>query len=209
MLSKSIANVSDKVATCSHLIGIIRTPRMRKRLAKVYSLTYTFYQKALQWYLQSKLTRAFSSFNENLKQTFDDLMKDLDDSIKELDREASLGSTAMMAMIFGKVSKISAEQRRQRRNYAPIDTRAGHRMRRMLEASWMETMALKWRVEHLERNRSTAEPESRIQDVTAAGITHAEAHMRCPPLEPFINGEEGPAFFGTGRFWTAEDDVLF
>lgn len=73
----------------------------------------------------------------------------------------------------------------------------------------MENMALKWKVERLERNRPIVEPESRVQDVTTAGLTHAEAHLRCPPLEPFINGEEGPAFFGTGRFWVAENDVLF
>ena len=182
---------------------------MRKKLAKVYSIMFKFYQKALEWYLQSKLSRAFSSFNENLKQTFDDLMNNLEDNIKELYREASVGSTAMLAMIYGEVSKIKTEQRRQRHNYAAMDTRAGHRMRRMFEATWMENMALKWKVEHLERNRSIIQPESRVQDVTITGITHTEAHMRCPPLEPFINGDEGPAFFSAGRFWTSEDDVLF
>ncbi|KAI3339974.1 hypothetical protein F4824DRAFT_453748 [Ustulina deusta] len=201
-LSGSIASISDKVATCSNLIVIIKTQRLRKKLANIYARMFEFYRDAIKWYLHSKLSRVFSSFNENLKNGCNDATNDLEDCINELYREASVGSTAMIAILSGKVSSLETELRRQRQNYAPQDTSAGRRMVILMEASWMDSRLT-------DRTRLAIEPASRVvRDVSPASITRAQARTHGPTLAPFIIGDAGPGLFGAGSFWLAEDEVL-
>ncbi|KAI0537931.1 hypothetical protein GGR58DRAFT_469946 [Xylaria digitata] len=207
-LSESIACISDKVATCSNLIVIIKTQRLRKKLANIYARMFEFYRDAIKWYLQSKLSRVFSSFNENMKKGREDATKDLEDCINELYREASVGSTAMIAILSGKVSSLETELRRQRENYALHDTSAGRRMVILMEASWMDSRPHDRTLESTNPTRLAIEPASRVQDVTHNSITRAQARTHGPALKPFIIGDEGPGLFRAGSFWLAEYEVL-
>lgn len=177
-------------------------------LANIYARMFQFYKHAIERYLHCRLSRLFRSFNENLKKGFDDATKDLEDRINELYREASISSTAMIAMLHGEVSSLKTEVHRQRRNYAAQDTLAGHRMVILLEASWMDSKSPKRTLEAEKPSRLAVEPASRIQDVTVASITRAQARAHGPALEPFIIGDEGPGLFGAGRFWLAKEEVL-
>ncbi|KAI3316662.1 hypothetical protein HD806DRAFT_517086 [Xylariaceae sp. AK1471] len=208
-LSDSIASISDKVATCSNLIVIIKTQRLRKKLANIYARMFEFYRDAITWYLQSKLSRVFSSFNENLKKGCTNATNDLEDCISELYREASVGSTAMIAMLYNEVSCLKTELRRQRRNYGQQDTSAGRRMFTLMEASWMENRSYKGTLGAAKPDRLAIEPTSNIEEVTASGITRAEARTYSHAIKPFIIGDEGSGLFGEGGgFWLAEDEVL-
>jgi hypothetical protein len=180
---------------------------MRQKLAGIYARMFEFYKSAIEWYLSSKLARAFRSTNENLRQIFDGAVKNIEDEIVELYREASIGTTAMLAMMNGKVSMLEAELRRQRRNYRTVDAAGAYRMRNMLQATWMEDKVLKWTIESRKLNELAIEPQPCIQDVPDSGMKRAEARALVPSLEPFINGEEGPAFFVTGNTWLVEDAV--
>ncbi|KAI0116461.1 hypothetical protein GGR51DRAFT_501415 [Nemania sp. FL0031] len=209
-LSNSITAISEKVAGCSALIVIIKTRRMRRKLANVYARMFKFYQETIAWYLQSKFSRLLSSFNENLEKSFKEAEKDLDDCISELYREASVGGLAMIAMLHGKVSALESELQRQRENYASNDTQAGRRMMILMEASWMNsrTGTPDRAIESPQPASLAIEQASRIQDVTYSGITRAEARNYGPALEPFITGNEGPSLVGGESFWLAEEDVL-
>ncbi|TGJ83183.1 hypothetical protein E0Z10_g5585 [Xylaria hypoxylon] len=208
-LSESIASISDKVATCSNLIVIIKTQRLRKKLANIYARMFEFYRDAIKWYLHSKLSRVFSSFNENMKTGCNDATTDLEDCINELYREASVGSTAMIAILSGKVSNLETELRRQRENYTLQDTSAGRRMVILMEISWIDSRLPERTLESINPTRLAIEAAaSRVQDVTPASLTRAQARTHGPALQPFIIGDEGPRLFGRGSFWLAEDEVL-
>ncbi|KAI1348457.1 hypothetical protein F5Y01DRAFT_306769 [Xylaria sp. FL0043] len=206
-LSQSVASISDKVATCSSLIVIIKTQRLRKKLANIYARMFEFYRDVMKWYLQSRSSRVFSSFNDNLKKGFNDARNVIEDCINELYREASVGSTAMLAILSGKVSSLENELRRQRENYAAQDTSAGRRMVLLMEASWNDRK-LAERLDSTNPRHLAIEPMSRVQDVDLSGITRAQARTYCPALKPFIIGDEGPGMFGAGSFWLAEEEVL-
>ncbi|KAI1289048.1 hypothetical protein F5Y03DRAFT_378571 [Xylaria venustula] len=208
LLSESIAKISDKVATCSNLIVIIKTQRLRKKLANIYARMFEFYRNAIKWYLQSKASRVFSSFNDNLKTGYNDAMSDIEDCISELYREASVGSTAMIAILNGKISNLETELRRQRENYAVQDTTAGRRMIILMEASWKDSRLAVRALESTNSIHLAVDPADRVEDVTPTGITRAQARMYGPALKPFIIGDEGPALFSTGSFWLAEEEVL-
>lgn len=207
-LSKYIAIIADKVTTCSPLILLIKTQRLRKKLANIYARMFKFYQDAIEWYLHSKFSRLFLSFNENLKKGFEDAEKDIETCINELYREANVSQMAMVAMALGEVVSLKAEVRRQQQTYAARDTLAGHRMFILMGDSWMESISPKRALESTRPNLQAAENPSRIQDVPPDGITRAQARAYSVALEPFIIGDAGPSLFGGDRFWLAEEDVL-
>ena len=167
---------------------------------------FRFYQNAIKWYLHSKVSRVFSSFNENLKRAFESATKDIEDCINELYREASISTTAMIAILHGEFASLKTELRRQRQNYQAQDISAGHRMVILMEASWMDSKSPKRMLESAKPSHLAIEPASHIQDVTC--ITRAKARTYSSTLEPFIIGDEGPGLFGDGHFWLAEDEVL-
>ena len=170
---------------------------------------FQFYRNAMQWYLQSKLTKAFRAFDENLKKGFDDTTNELEDNIRELYHEAEICNHAMLAMVMGDVASLKAERLRQRPNYPAQDTAAGQRMLILMAESWRDSKSpIQARLEFAKPGLPTTVPASRIQGLPAAGITRAQARAHGPALEPFIVGDEGPAQFGAGRFWVAEDEVL-
>ncbi|KAL6362786.1 hypothetical protein LRP88_04092 [Fusarium phalaenopsidis] len=206
-LSKYTAKISDKVATCSNLILIIKTQEMRKKLANIYARMFRFYRDAIEWYLSSRLARAFQSFNENLKKGFSDAKEELEDDINELYRLAFVGSTAMAAIRNGQVSSLEAETRRQRSLYPRHDTSAGHRMFILLEASWVGREFSKPSLESV-KSHLAIEPATPITDATATGLSRVQARAYSPALKPFIIGDEGPGLFGQGNFWLVENDVL-
>lgn len=207
-LSESVASISDKVTTCSSLVQIIRTRRLRRKLAHIYSHMFEFYKDAIGWYLRSRVSRAFGSFNENLKQRFDDAVGHIDDRITELYREASVSKTAMTAIILGELSDLRSEIRRQRPNYRHHDTAAGHRMIVMLGSSWRENRFREGMLESSRPTRPEIGPGPRVQEVPASFISRAKAREHSAAIEGFIIGDEGTGFLATGRHWVAEDGVI-
>ncbi|KAH6974934.1 hypothetical protein BKA56DRAFT_589797 [Ilyonectria sp. MPI-CAGE-AT-0026] len=206
-LSKAITRISTKVATCSGFLEIIRTPQMKAKLADIYARMFQFYQDAIEWYLASRVSRAFQSFNENLNKKFPDALKEIDDYIHDLVVEAQVSSTAMQAVNTRDTALIKTELARLRRNYSTQDPDAGHRMREVFEATLKENKFLRQAVQ-VAAPPLMIEPALRIQDVTEAGISRTRARTYGPALEPFIIGDEGPRLFGAGYFWCAEEDVI-
>jgi regulator of replication initiation timing len=183
---------------------------------RIYAGILRFYQSVIEWYLSSKLGRVLRSSNENLKQIFDDAVKDIEDQIAELYREASIGSTAMLAMVNGNVSMLEAELRRRRQNYQRIDPSAAHRMRNMLQATSIENKPLKSAIESAKLNKVTVEaiqPQpttnnfANVANVANVSIKRTETRSIIPNLSTFINGEEGRALFSSGSIWLVEDEV--
>ncbi|KAL2694964.1 hypothetical protein Neosp_001553 [[Neocosmospora] mangrovei] len=206
-LSKAITRISEKVTTCSGFLEIIRTPRMRAKLADIYARMFQFYQDAIEWYLASRVSRAFQSFNENLSKKFPDALKEIDDYIHDLVVEAQVSSTAMQAVNTRDTALIKTELARLRRSYLTQDPGAGHRMREVFAATLKENRFLR-QVVQAAAPPLMIEPPLRIQDVTEAGISRTQARTYGPALEPFIIGDEGPRLFGAGYFWCAEEDVI-
>ena len=181
---------------------------MRTKLTGMYARMFKFYRDVIEWYLHSKFSRVLLSFNEKLKREFEGTTGDIEDCIKELYREASVGNAAMTAIMYGDISRLKAEVRRQRQNYIPNDTLAGRRMIILMEASYMDSKFVEQPLSFEKSIHLGTETVSRIEDVSSASITRAQARVYESSIEPFIIGEAGPALFGTGHFWLAEDDVL-
>ncbi|KAI0850705.1 hypothetical protein F5Y00DRAFT_268133 [Daldinia vernicosa] len=209
-LSDSIHRISETVARASKNILIFKTQPIRQKLADIYAIVFRFHHKTIQWYLSSKLTRAFLSFNENLKAGFESTEKELDKEIEELYREAQISQHAMVAILSGNIERLSAELHQQRMHYEVTDTTAGHRMISLMEASWNGSQFSR-RAHQIEPEKQN--PLSSQLTLHAPGtveniITRGQARTYSPAIERFIVGDEGPSKFSTGQFWVAEDEAL-
>ncbi|KAK5630512.1 hypothetical protein RRF57_006227 [Xylaria bambusicola] len=153
------------------------------------------------------MDQVFSSFNENLKKEREDARKDIEDCINELYREASVSSTAMIAILSGKITNLETELSRQRENYAAQDTAAGRRMFVMMEASWMDSRIAGRTLESANPTRLIG-PAPHVQDITPASMTRAQARAHSSTIKLFTIGTEGPGMFSAGKFWLAEDAVF-
>ncbi|KAF2236171.1 hypothetical protein EV356DRAFT_443570 [Viridothelium virens] len=209
LLSESIASVSDEVSRCSKWLLIIRTRDVRAILAGIYARMFKFYGDTMEWYLRSKLGRAIQSFNENLKDQYDSAITAIRTQIKELYREAFIANGAMTAIVHADVEALKRQSRRQRNRYAPQDFVAGHRMARMLEATWMEVQSLKWTIESTERRLLARPPEACRQDLATTCISRSQARTLADVFKSYIIGDEGHALLSTGSLWKAEDKILY
>ncbi|KAJ4292783.1 hypothetical protein N0V90_009446 [Kalmusia sp. IMI 367209] len=211
LLSKSIAEISDKVATCSIIIDIIKTPRTKRKLADIYARMLQFYQRTLEWYLQSRFGRFMRSFNENLLKEFEEAKSELEDSINELYREAAVANTAMVAMVNGKMANLEMEIWRQRKNYEVRDAMAGQRMQKMMQATWTEVKQLEGMIEKATLARPST-PEVSSGYIEEAGLDHAADNglmqAAVTHLDSFILDNEGLKLFSQGRFWVAEKETM-
>jgi hypothetical protein len=79
---------------------------MRKRLAEVYSNFFYFLRDIIQWYLKSRTSRFFGSFNEKVTERFEETAKVITERIDEMDKEAAIGGLAMQRSILHGVSSI-------------------------------------------------------------------------------------------------------
>ncbi|KAI0101139.1 hypothetical protein F4814DRAFT_432368 [Daldinia grandis] len=209
-LSESVHRISETVARASKNILIFKTQSIRRKLADIYAIVFRFHHKTIQWYLGSKLTRAFLSFNENLKAGFESTEKELDKEIEELYREAQISQHAMVAILSGNIERLSAELHYQRTHYEVTDTTAGHRMISLMEASWNGSQFSRraHQIEPDRRGSLSSEPTLHSQDMAENIITRGQARAYGPAIKRFIIGDEGLSKFSTGQFWVAEDGVL-
>lgn len=194
MLSNSMSQISDKVARASKAHFIYKTQAIRVKLAAIYALMFEFYHKAIEWYLDSRIGRAFRSFNENLKSSFESTKTRINEEVQELYFEAQISNSAMVSVLYGKFEELP-----------------GAIALKLLEESWREGRPLRQAqyFEAVERGplsyiQSAQDGSSQVKEV----ISLTEAREYIQNLERFIVGEEGPTNVGAGSFWVAEEEVL-
>lgn len=77
------------------MIHVIKTESMKRRLAEVYSHFFYFLRDIVQWYLKSRTSRFFASFNDHVNIKLSETASKITELINEMDKEAELGGLAM------------------------------------------------------------------------------------------------------------------
>lgn len=203
-LAQSIAEISEKAALCSKILEVIKTASMRQKLADVYAQVFMFYHKAMEWYLQSKTSKFFGSFNTNVKKTLEEAVKSIKNIIDDMRFEAEITGLAMVA-------DIKKGLFLQRQNCRPDDIEAGRRMYDMFKA-FMAKFNSQWPQDHAISQGSSAidlEAPARSEELTSQ--THiSRSNVRCYAnnLEAFVVMEEGPGLFKDGWLWMTETNIF-
>jgi hypothetical protein len=79
---------------------------MKRRLVEVYSQLFFFLRDIMEWYLKSRTSRFFQSFNENVNKKFKEVAKLIQDNIDEMYRESGIGGLAMQREALSAISGV-------------------------------------------------------------------------------------------------------
>ena len=105
-LSRTLEQISTKAARCANLLHVIRTDSLRCKLAEVYANVFYFFRDIVEWYLKSRTSRLFGSFNDKVQTKFEETAKAIAERIEEIDKEAAVGGFAMQRVTLQRVSLL-------------------------------------------------------------------------------------------------------
>jgi len=94
-LSNSLAVLSSRTALCAKFQHVIKTDSMKRRLADVYTKLFNFFRDMMIWYMKSKASRFFDSFNDNVNKKLEETAQSIQGSIDDMYSEAAIGGLAM------------------------------------------------------------------------------------------------------------------
>ncbi|KAF2111086.1 hypothetical protein BDV96DRAFT_500031 [Lophiotrema nucula] len=207
-ISKTVADISAKAARAAKLIQVVTTQSMRELLAELYGYVFHFYRDAMEWYLSSKTSKFFGSFNEKLKEKFEKASKEIQNCMDEMYREGNIATLALLSMVNVTATDTRNELVRQRQqSYDDADLNAaGRLMREMLKAIHQHA-ALNKHNESLNASSVAQMIQIQARPRTPGHISRIEAQAYVPKLEKFIIGTEGQSLFDNGKFWMPDTDV--
>lgn len=207
-ISKTVADISAKAARAAKLIQVVTTQSMRELLAELYGHVFHFYRDAMEWYLSSKTSKFFSSFNEKLKEKFDKASKEIQDCMDEMYREGNIATLALLSMVNVTTTDTRNELVRQRQQPYDDDdlNAAGRLMREMLKAIHQHA-ALNSSNHNIDATSATQMLQIHPRPRTPGYISRTEAQFYVPKLERFIVGTEGQSLFHDSKVWVPDNGV--
>ncbi|CAN9105305.1 unnamed protein product [Alternaria alternata] len=208
-ISETVTEITEKAARAAKILLVLQTREIRMLFSELYARVFSFYRDAIEWYMRSRTSRFFASFNEKIKDRYVKAAKEIEDTVTEMYR---LQSIALFAM-----QKIRHTERewhdeivRQRHQSPDLSDlmAAGERAQQLL----------------LSLHKSMCIQSSAVQPVPSSGrgefpalfngdtrahdlINRATARRLAADLQHYIVGTEGHSLFDDGSFWLPEVDV--
>ncbi|RYN64160.1 hypothetical protein AA0118_g4286 [Alternaria tenuissima] len=208
-ISETVTEITEKAARAAKILLVLHTHAIRKLFSELYARVFHFYRDAIEWYMRSKTSRFFSSFNEKMRDRYVKAAKEIDDTITEMYREQSIAQAARLK-IFCTEQERRDEMIRQRHQSPDASelTFAGERAQQLL----------------LSLHKSMCIQASAVQSVPSSGrsefpallngntrspdlINRATAGRLAADLQHYVVGTEGHSLFNDGSFWLPEVDV--
>jgi len=201
-ISQTVADITVKATRVTKVLNIITTQAMREVFSELYAQVFLFYRNAIEWYMKSKTSRFFGSFNEKLIEEYHNADKRIDNCIREMYREANIAGLAILRVVDSTTAELRHETIRQRQQ-SSMDydlNMAGWQMAEMLKA-----MHQHHAFEEFIRSYSKPLPALALNadgdSIREGVLNRSEAREISINLENFIIGDEGHRMFGDGKFW--------
>lgn len=103
-----------KTAECANLLHVIKTTSMKRKLSEVYTHVFDFLRNVIEWYLGSRTSRVFRSFNEQTNKKFKEVAEVIKSKIGDMYSEGQVGGLAMISVLGANVEMLRNEVFRQR-----------------------------------------------------------------------------------------------
>ena len=81
-----MTEITEKAARAAKILLVLHTHAIRKLFSELYARVFNFYRDAIEWYMRSKTSRFFSSFNEKMRDRYVKAAKEIDDTVTEMYR---------------------------------------------------------------------------------------------------------------------------
>lgn len=89
---------------------------MKHRLADVYTKLFSFFRDTMSWYMKSRASRFFDSFNDNVNKKLEETAQAIQRSINGMYSEAAIGGLGMQRATLLGMSEMSQNHNRRLSN---------------------------------------------------------------------------------------------
>jgi hypothetical protein len=162
----------------------------------------------MEWYLASKTSTFFGSFNEKLKDRFEKAARNIENCVVEMYRESHVSMLKLLWVMHSTTTETKNEVFRQRQqSYREEElATAGRSMFDMFKAILQHELSDQ---QSIVQTLDLGAPRLRLDDAhgIAANLKRAQARSQTSRMEKFVVGTEGYSLFGDGKFWVPENDA--
>ncbi|KAF2656516.1 hypothetical protein K491DRAFT_777898 [Lophiostoma macrostomum CBS 122681] len=205
-LSNAVSDIAIDASLCCQLLDIIRTQAMREQLSRVYAQVFRFFRDAIAWYISSKRSKFFGSFNENIRKRFDEAQKVINKAMKKMFQICSIGNAAMTKIVQRDTAASKAEILRQRQQNTTTGTDPGAFMQEFLRAMYRFQSVDDSGLGSLSLGVETR-PMIEYAMSGNGAMGRSAARKSLSRLDEYIVGDEGHALFATGQLWIPDAEV--
>jgi hypothetical protein len=179
---------------------------MREQLSRVYAQVFRFFRDAIAWFISSRRSKFAGSFNETIRERFEDAQKAINKTMKRMFQICSIGTAAMTRMVQRDTAESKAEILRQRQQNTTTGTDPGLFMQEFLRAMYRFQA-----VDNTGSRYSSLGFEERpmVEDAMSSksAVGRSAARESLSRLDEYIVGDEGHALFATGQLWIPDTEV--
>ena len=208
-ISEFVTKITQKAARASNALLLVRTRAIRELFSELYAQVFEFYSDAIEWYMQSKASRFFGSFNTKMKDRYEKTAARIEETLIEMYREMELAHFAVSKI------QLSAQERRNdiaRQREQPFDQFAldfAGRNAQALLLGWHKSLCIEASHDSTVLGQRYHEPSASNQvDRAVPGmLNRTTAKALATRLESFIVGSDGQDLFDDGRFWLPDIQI--
>jgi len=207
-LSEYVVHITEIAIHTADLVLLVQTRRMRELYSRLYAQVFFFYREAIQWYMESQPARFFKSFNNKIKQGYEQ-------AIARIEREVTMMHRVAQTADIANSLVTSAEQKRSgerlllqlQENSELSELYDIGRNSHDLLLSWHKRSCIEFGAvndhekEELAHTDGTGAPGQVALD--ASLVNRTESRYLVPGLEDFCVGTEGRSLCDDNKCWVS------
>ncbi|KAH7088210.1 hypothetical protein FB567DRAFT_559899 [Paraphoma chrysanthemicola] len=209
VISETVTEITEKAARAAKMLLLVRTREMRQLFSQLYAQVFAFYRSAMEWYLKSKPSRFFASFNEKIKDQYEKAATKIEKIVTEMYRQNDLAQFAWLRIQH--TDQERREEIRRQRLQTPDQYTlrlAGRNVQELLQnmhkRQCIEASAVR---QGSEPHASSILPYTADNRLAPDVMDRKATRDYSKSLERFIIGTEGHSFMTDGKFWIPDVDI--
>ncbi|KAF2823841.1 hypothetical protein CC86DRAFT_447492 [Ophiobolus disseminans] len=196
VITETATNVSEKVSRVANTLVLFSPWEIRRLFSQLYAQVFLFYRDAINWYMKSRTSRFFASFNNDIKLT-------------DIYCQTGSAHIAWNLVQHGEWERREIVYRQRQQSPERSDGRlAGQNMLALLQCIHQSMCLDGWTTRHAQMHRHRDTPNT-VQSCSLrpSALDRRAAKDILITLEQFVVGDEGHSFLGNGKFWLPEVDI--
>jgi hypothetical protein len=208
-ISETVTKITEKAARAAKILLVLHTRAIRELFSELYAQVFLFYRDAIEWYMKSKASRFFASFNEKMKDRYEKAAGNIEATVAEMYRENDIAHFAL-----SRIQRTEQERRdevfrqRQQTDDSFSLAYAGRNAQQLFLSSHRSACIDASMVNGVQicRDQEEADPP-RTAKIVSSPVSRAATRELAGGLEKFVVGTEGHSLFNDGKFWVPEVDI--
>jgi hypothetical protein len=206
-ISETVTKITEKAARAAK---ILRTRAIRELFSELYAQVFSFYRDAIEWYMKSKASRFFASFNEKIKGRYEMAADKIEATVTEMYREKDIAHFALSRIQRTEQERRDEVLRQRQQTFDSFNLAyAGRNAQQLLMSSHKSACIEASNIDRIQafEGVEVVAPLGRVKAISGS-LDREAARKLAGDLEQFIVGSEGHSLFNDGKFWLPEVDIV-